>query len=362
MFKRIVCALALMVVCFTAPMSASAEMTFHPNPEHAGHSGWMAVETIFSDLITRLNSEIRNYPNVPVELKSCNAVNAYYMPKRGDGPYIVFCKELVEFIYSSAQRSHNNPQAQALSASSQITFILTHELGHALIDLLELPITGREEDAVDQLASVILEDSPEMTSYASAFWATQSQGRHSREQYAGEHGLNEQRYYNILCWAYGADPLIRFEIGRKVPANRRGRCENEALSMTRAWKRILGEHLSPTIGTLANRRNLSGTWRFAEQLASADGNQRCTASGTLKLQENLAGTMAHEGNCIIKGGDPSPNNINTPIEGVTRTDDGFTFRVGSNCFYTAQYEDVTRFSVRGEVRCGEATGSFFATR
>lgn len=31
-----------------------------------------------------------------------------------------------------------------------------HEVGHALVDVLELPITGKEEDAVDQLSTYVL--------------------------------------------------------------------------------------------------------------------------------------------------------------------------------------------------------------
>jgi hypothetical protein len=35
-------------------------------------------------------------------------------------------------------------------------FILMHELGHAFVDVFELPITGKEEDAVDGLATAFL--------------------------------------------------------------------------------------------------------------------------------------------------------------------------------------------------------------
>ena len=34
--------------------------------------------------------------------------------------------------------------------------LASHELGHALIHVLDLPTTGREEDAVDQLSTYIL--------------------------------------------------------------------------------------------------------------------------------------------------------------------------------------------------------------
>jgi hypothetical protein len=35
-------------------------------------------------------------------------------------------------------------------------FTLHHELGHALIDQLDLPVLGREEDAVDHLATIMM--------------------------------------------------------------------------------------------------------------------------------------------------------------------------------------------------------------
>lgn len=36
------------------------------------------------------------------------------------------------------------------SATGALLWIFLHETGHALADLLDLPLTGREEDAVDQ--------------------------------------------------------------------------------------------------------------------------------------------------------------------------------------------------------------------
>ena len=38
-------------------------------------------------------------------------------------------------------------------------FVFLHEVGHALIDILDIPTTGKEEDAVDDLAAVLLIES-----------------------------------------------------------------------------------------------------------------------------------------------------------------------------------------------------------
>lgn len=48
-------------------------------------------------------------------------------------------------------------QAELNDISLAITyFVFFHELGHALVDQYDLPITGREEDAVDELATVVV--------------------------------------------------------------------------------------------------------------------------------------------------------------------------------------------------------------
>src|SRR5690606_4146412 len=48
------------------------------------------------------------------------------------------------------RRERVRMSADVLTAAS-LEFILYHEAGHALVRRLDLPITGREEDAVDQL-------------------------------------------------------------------------------------------------------------------------------------------------------------------------------------------------------------------
>jgi Zn-dependent peptidase ImmA (M78 family) len=37
-----------------------------------------------------------------------------------------------------------------------VSLVFLHELGHALLDVLQIPILGREEDASDQLATYML--------------------------------------------------------------------------------------------------------------------------------------------------------------------------------------------------------------
>lgn len=48
------------------------------------------------------------------------------------------------------------PGEAAAAARDAFTHVLLHEVGHALVDVLDVPVTGREEDAVDDLATLLL--------------------------------------------------------------------------------------------------------------------------------------------------------------------------------------------------------------
>lgn len=96
------------------------------------------------------------------------------------------------------------------AVGATVDFVLMHELGHALVDQLDLPITGREEDAVDQLATVlsteILEEDDIAYAGATLFevWAADTTVFED-EDFFDEHALDDQRFYAITCLLYGSD-------------------------------------------------------------------------------------------------------------------------------------------------------------
>jgi hypothetical protein len=91
------------------------------------------------------------------------------------------------------------------------TFILGHELGHALIHQLALPLTGLEEDAADGFALFSTLNGPDGTGPALG-GATLfdelalRQGALTFEDYASDHPVVQQRIYNFICYVVGSDP------------------------------------------------------------------------------------------------------------------------------------------------------------
>ena len=112
--------------------------------------------------------------------------------------------------------------------------IFYHELGHAMIDVLRLPVFGQEEDAAD-VASILMidgfydEEVAQDLAYDAAFgfWAEAELAGDAA--YWDVHGPDEQRFYNAVCLFYGANPEARdgFAADMGLPDERAESCPEE---------------------------------------------------------------------------------------------------------------------------------------
>jgi hypothetical protein len=224
------------------------------NPTYQELEKIFREEAFFEGLVAEIDQAFVLARDLPVRLQECEGeVNAFYDPEDRS---ISLCYELLEhfltlFAESSEAETEEDFAEVGTKAIATLGFVFYHELGHALIDAYDLPATGREEDAVDQLATVLLletwegEDS-ETAMTASAEWlgisAAQTEGEHNM---ADEHGLDEQRFYNLVCWMYGSDPDYFGDLaqGWGLPEARAVRCPEEYGKMARSWTTLLGPHM-----------------------------------------------------------------------------------------------------------------------
>jgi hypothetical protein len=133
---------------------------------------------------------------------------------------------------------------------SVVAFVFLHEAGHALVDQLDLPTTGREEDAVDELATVLstrFEDGGDLGLAAALMFGLFGEERTeiAEDEFWGEHSLDEQRFYSILCHVYGSDPEEYEEIVTEagIDDDRLEQCPQEYEQKVDAWDELLGPHL-----------------------------------------------------------------------------------------------------------------------
>ena len=139
-----------------------------------------------------------------------------------------------------------------------LEFITLHEMGHALVDQLELPVLGRNEDAADLLAayvSVKTGDADRMLGGINYFLNTARDriAEHGENfAYWGEHGLGEQRMSTLACYAFGSDPDafshlvggVALPVDPSTPygLDRLRRCRRDFLTAERDIARLLAPH------------------------------------------------------------------------------------------------------------------------
>lgn len=134
--------------------------------------------------------------------------------------------------------------------------IFYHELGHAMIDLMQLPVFGQEEDAAD-VASILLidtlfeaETALDLAYDASFGFAAEAILRDEETQdiaWWDSHGPDEQRFYNTVCIFYGANPDDRedFADDMGLPAERAEICPEEFALAWESWGPVLDDLMAP---------------------------------------------------------------------------------------------------------------------
>jgi hypothetical protein len=185
-------------------------------------------------------------PPTPITLAfaPCGEANAFY-----DAPArrVTLCWELLDAL-GQVFGDRETPEARERAILGAASFLLYHELGHALIDVLDLPALGREEDSADQLATYILADGTEEGERAAMDGAV-ALGRFDADfsdmAFADEHSLGVQRFYNVACWVYGRDPErhARFLDAGTLPEERAERCPGEYDALVRSWDRLLAPYV-----------------------------------------------------------------------------------------------------------------------
>jgi hypothetical protein len=66
---------------------------------------------------------------------------------------------------------------------------------------------------------------------------------------SGAHGTPAQRFHNLLCLAYGADPQLFGDIVEKghLPKERAEGCKEEYQQVSYAFQQLIGPHLDPVL-------------------------------------------------------------------------------------------------------------------
>ncbi|QQR41017.1 DUF4344 domain-containing metallopeptidase [Devosia rhizoryzae] len=145
--------------------------------------------------------------------------------------------------------------AQAIDfAMHDAAFTMYHEIGHMLVSELNLPVLGKEEDAADALAVImLLNDDSDENSYnalidAADGWyfnAVKSTGSTIEDfSFYDEHSLDIQRAYAMVCMMVGKEPDYFSEVADayEFSEDRRVGCGYTYRQAKAAWDALLKPH------------------------------------------------------------------------------------------------------------------------
>jgi hypothetical protein len=233
-----------------------------PYYDTANHNVWYNAfkeGKVMEQVADMLNKMFKLKQKMKITCLECGKVNAYYNPEDKE---LKICYELFADMYQKMSRYHNDPDSVGEKIGKAFNFVLYHEVGHALIDVLDIPLTGKEEDAADYFSFFLMggfgdeygievcreganffKDMHEELKKDTVFQRLNQQGEiFDNLPFWDEHSFDLQRYYSINSLIFGSDPYRWdgiIDIGYRRPVN----AIDEFNKIKRGWSRLLLPHL-----------------------------------------------------------------------------------------------------------------------
>ena len=191
-----------------------------------------------------------------IRTMSCDVSNAWYQ-RVGKVPTVTICYEYLQEIWDSMPEETKAVVGATMkdAVCGQLFFAVAHELGHAMFDIFDVPVFGRQEDAADQFATYIMlqfggEQALQLIDGAAYGYhayikdlSTKPQVTLSLAALASDHGAPEERYFNLICAAYGYDARLFSVEMKKIPPSRAQKCRDEYEDIKYAMQTVFWPHL-----------------------------------------------------------------------------------------------------------------------
>jgi hypothetical protein len=219
------------------------------NPAHASLYEHVREQRVLERL-QELFSPFRLPIDLTIKTAGCDGrSNAWY-----HRPAITLCYEYLDEIRQSVPRETTPAGVTPADALvGQFFYVVAHEFGHAAFDLLAVPSFGRAEDTADQFSTFMMLQFGKGQArrlIAGAAYSYKSIVQSSTafvplKAFSDVHGLPAQRFFNLLCLAYGADPDGFADIveERYLPKERAADCRREYHQVGFAFQKLIGPHI-----------------------------------------------------------------------------------------------------------------------
>ena len=233
-------------------------------PKSADHQALVQLlkERRVLERLRDLLSPFRLPRRLLLKTEGCDGVsNAWY-----DGESVTVCYEFLDDIWKNAATETLPSGLSPIDTMIGPTLdVFLHEVGHAMFDILQVPLFGREEDAADQFSAYLMlqagkQDARRLILGNAYQYKGDVQAKDvtlSLKKFADEHGTPAQRFYSVLCIGYGSDKKLFEDLVTKgyLPADRAEGCEDEYNQVAFAFSKLIMPHVDRN---LARKRHKSG--------------------------------------------------------------------------------------------------------
>jgi hypothetical protein len=205
--------------------------------------------------VQKLLSPLRLPEELTIKTAECGKVDAWYR-RDNSKPTVTICYELLKQILASLPKETTPAGITPDDAKiGQFLFLTLHEVGHATFDIFGVPIFGHEEDAADNFATyVMLQFVEARRLIGGAAWAWSAYTRDYKkdpavrmrlESFASSHGFPQERFYNLLCLAFGANPVRFADLTQEgyLPTTRSPSCKYEYEMVAAAFHKEISPHI-----------------------------------------------------------------------------------------------------------------------
>ncbi len=210
------------------------------------------------EMMRKVFNALRLPEPVLVRTIGCDGVSNAWYERVNKQPTLSICYEYLVEIWNTMPKETNAAGVTASDAViGQLFFALAHEFGHAVFDIYDIPVFGREEDAADQFATYIMlqfgDDRAHRLIFGAAF-SYREFVKHYKEKpnvnvpllaFSSDHGSPEQRFYNLLCLAYGYDNKLFADVLKNeyLPQSRARNCRYEYGMLRYAFRQLVVPHV-----------------------------------------------------------------------------------------------------------------------
>jgi hypothetical protein len=226
------------------------------------------------ETIKNILSPLRLPVDLHIKTVGCDGVSNAWYERDNAIPTIKICYEYLQEIWDGLPKATTPTGLTPHDAlTGQFVFAALHESGHAVYDIFSVPIFGHQEDAADNFAAYkmlhLFADQPHRLIRGAAYsyhglvksYQDNPQLTLPLKVFSSVHGTPEQRYYNLVCMAYGYDAKEFADVVDEhlLPESRAQDCPYEYHDMAYAFHTMIAPHMDMEL----TRKVLNTRW-FAE--------------------------------------------------------------------------------------------------